>query len=65
MSIIISKMDRPERAGDWHDAKLKWQARGPGQELQKFPRKKDAVAYARIRRDCGSSVEAINAYARI
>lgn len=36
--------------GDWHDKPLRWKATGPGDEVQLFSTKRDATAYASIRR---------------
>lgn len=50
MNITISRLDRPERYGDWHDKPLKWQVLGPATEVQKFSTRKEAELYARLRR---------------
>ena len=49
-SILIVKLARPERCGDWHDKPLKWAVVGPGKEVQKFSTKADAVLYRRLRK---------------
>jgi hypothetical protein len=48
--ITVSKLERAEHSGDWHDKPLRWQVAGPGNELQKFPTKRWATFYAKIRR---------------
>lgn len=60
--VTVTKMPRAELQGDWHDRPLKWQAAGPGTEIQKFPTKREANLYAKIRRKAGSFREASNTY---
>lgn len=62
--VTVTRMETPEHHGDWHDAPVKWQVKGPGKELQKFSTKKDATLYARIRRKCLTMNEACLAYMR-
>lgn len=62
-TIRIEKLERPEHQGDWHDKPLKWQAVGPGSEVQKFATKADATLYARIRRKFATQQEAISLFA--
>jgi len=62
MKIQISKMERSEHQGDWHDKPLRWQAVGPDSELQKFSTKKEASLWAKIRRRATSQFEAFRTY---
>jgi len=50
IQITVSKLERAEYSGDWHDKPLKWAAVGPGAELQKFSTRREAESYARLRR---------------
>jgi hypothetical protein len=59
----IEKLETPEQDGDWHDKLLRWIVLGPANEGQKFPTKKEAALYARIRRSSASQLEAISRYA--
>jgi hypothetical protein len=59
----IEKLETPEQDGDWHDKPLRWIVKGPGDEAQKFPTKKDAALWARIRSSSASQLEAISRYA--
>jgi hypothetical protein len=59
--ITIEKMERAERAGDWHDAPLRWIVKGPLAEAQKFSTKAEATLYARLRRN-NSFSEALRKY---
>jgi len=61
-TITITKLDRPEHSGDWHDKPLKWIVSGPSAETQKFSTKSDASNYASRRRRSGTQLEAINAF---
>lgn len=45
--MILVKLDTPIYDGDWHDAPLKWQVRGP--EVQNFSTKKMAMTWMRLR----------------
>lgn len=47
--ITISRLTHPEASGDWHDKPLRWAVTGPGDELQKFPTRKEAQKYKSIR----------------
>ena len=60
--ITITKLERPEHHGDWHDPLIKWAVRGPGNECQKFSTKKEAASYARQRRCVDTQAEAIHCY---
>ena len=64
ISSTITKLDRPEQSGDWHDKPLRWKVQ-TGNEVQKFATKKGAELYARIRRKATSDVEACHAFARV
>lgn len=59
-ALVIEKLERPEHAGDWHDAPLRWVVKGPLDETQKFSTKEEATVYARIRRRSSTQVEAIH-----
>ena len=56
MKLLITRLERPEHAGDWHDRPLKWVVTGA--ETQKFSTKKDAEGYAVCRRRASSFNEA-------
>ena len=60
--ISITKLERPEHHGDWHDKPVKWAAVGPGPELQKFSTKKEAQLWASIRRKSANFKEASMVY---
>ena len=60
MLITITKMERPERSGDWHDKPLRYKVCGPDNEVQKFSIKKDALAYRADRRRSTNQAEACN-----
>lgn len=62
-AINILKLAAPIHDGDWHDAPLKWQVAGPGDERQNFATKKNAMLYAKIRRGAKDFVEASRIYA--
>ena len=48
--IRVIKLDKPVHGwADHHDRPLKWACVGPGEEIQKFTCKKDAVTYRKIR----------------
>lgn len=64
-NIIVSRLPQPEHAGDWHDKPLRWSVDGPREECQKFSTRKDAEAYARIRRRSSDQLDAINAFRAI
>ena len=55
-------LERPEHAGDWHDAPLRWGVYGPANEVQKFSTKKHAILYANLRRNSYSFTEASRAF---
>lgn len=61
-SIVISRLPRPEQSGDWHDKPLKWQAAGPGAELQKFATRKGAELYRKCRRMAGTQAGAFHLF---
>lgn len=63
MNINISKLERAERCGDWHDKPLRWAVSGPAGELQKFSTLRDAKQYKSIRRRAASAQEAHRAFA--
>lgn len=48
--VTVSKLDRAEYSGDWHDKPLKWIVKTGVKECQKFSTKKDADFYAKLRR---------------
>lgn len=50
MNITITKLERPEHHGDWHDKPTRWAVHGPGTELQKFSTKAEAMLWKRIRK---------------
>ena len=58
IKLTITKLERAEHNGDWHDRPLRWQVAGPDNELQKFSTKAEATLYAKIRR---ASVDAAQA----
>jgi hypothetical protein len=60
--ILVSRLERTEHSGDWHDSPLKWQVVGPGTEVQKFFTKKNALLYAKIRRNSKDFNEACRKY---
>lgn len=60
--ITVTKLERPEPAGDWHDKPMWWVVNGPGTECQKFQTKKNALLYARLRRNSTSAFEAGRRY---
>jgi len=60
--ITISKLDREERCGDWHDKPVRYAVNGPRSECQKFSTKKDAQKYASVRRRHSDQLLAIKAY---
>jgi hypothetical protein len=62
MKIEISKMERSEHQGDWHDKPLRWLVAGPESETQKFSTKKDAEKYLRLRRRSSDQGAAIRNY---
>jgi hypothetical protein len=41
--VKVSRMDKPQASGDWHDKPLRWIVTGPDSEVQKFATKKDAL----------------------
>lgn len=53
--VCVTKLDHPERSGDWHDKPLKWKATGPNNEIQKFSTRQDAETYAKFRRRMSAS----------
>ena len=61
--IQIERLQPEEHDGDWHDKLLRWIVLGPANEAQKFPTKKEAALYARIRRSSACQLEAISRYA--
>ena len=61
-TVTVSRLPRPEHQGDWHDRPARWSVEGPRAELQKFPTRKEAELYARIRRRSTDQWSAINAY---
>lgn len=63
MKITIEKLAHAEHHGDWHDKPTRWQAVGPGDELQKFATKRNAQLWAKIRRRASSFLEASCQYA--
>lgn len=52
MKLTITRLERPEHCGDWHDKPLRWVVTGA--EIQKFSTKKDAMLWARSRRKAAS-----------
>jgi hypothetical protein len=60
--ISISKLERPQYAGDWHDKPLRWSVKGPGSEEQHFSTRPDARLYARIRRGAETFREALSRF---
>jgi hypothetical protein len=62
--ITVTKMEKPEQSGDWHDQPVRWQVNGPKTEVQKFSTKADATLYARLRRNSSDFNEASEAYLR-
>lgn len=48
LQLAITPLPHPERAGDWHDAPLKWALSGLPWlgGIQKFSTKKEAKGYA-------------------
>jgi hypothetical protein len=64
VKVTVSKLDTPYKAGDWHDPAFKWTVRGPGTERQDFSNKKNAMLYAKLRRNSASQTEAGNKYVR-
>lgn len=60
--VVVLPLARPIHSGDWHDAPSKWQAVGPGTEVQQFSTKKDAMLYAKIRRHAKTFKEACDKY---
>ena len=60
--ITITKLERPEHHGDWHDPLIRWGVYGPGSECQKFSTKKSATLYAKTRRQLASQMAAIRAF---
>lgn len=60
--ITISKLNRPEPAGDWHDKPLRWKVTGPVGEIQKFTTKSDARLYAKLRRKALSFLAALREF---
>ena len=67
MKIVITKLDRPEHYGDWHDKPLKWLVKVSfdigDTETQKFTTKKEAKLYASIRRKSSTAWLASREYA--
>lgn len=57
----ITPIIPPEHSGDWHDKPLKWQVNGLP-EVQKFPTKKDARMWIRIRKKAPSFIEAMRVF---
>ncbi len=62
--VRVSRMDKPQASGDWHDKPVRWQVSGPGSEVQKFSSRKDARLYASIRRRAASQKEAGDEFVR-
>ena len=62
LAISVSRLDRPEPSGDWHDKPLRWRVSGPGNEVQKFVTKQNATDYSRIRKSSASFNEAVRRY---
>jgi hypothetical protein len=62
-TLQIEKLASPEPAADWHDAPYRWIVKGPGTEAQKFPTKREATLYKRIRSRSASFIEATRVYA--
>ena len=60
--VTVTKLERPEYAGDWHDKPLKWAAVGPGNEVQKFSTRRHAEKYASFRRRSFTESDAQTAY---
>lgn len=63
MKVTVSRLPSSIGSGDWHDRPLRWMAKGPGREVQHFSTRKEADAYARIRRASGSEFEAVVTFA--
>lgn len=63
--ITVSALDVPRHTGDWHDKPARWQAVGPGDELQIFSTKKDALKYATCRRRTDNATDATRAFIRL
>lgn len=63
MKITVARLEREIHEGDWHDAPSRWNVTGPGTEVQRFSRKVDALAYARVRRASPDFYAAVRAYA--
>ena len=62
MEITITKLERPQYHGDWHDKPCRWSVNGPRSECKVFSCKKDALRYKSIRVRHTDQLEAINAY---
>jgi hypothetical protein len=60
--VKVSRLENPYHAGDWHDPVLKWTVTGPNNERQDFSTKKDALLYAKCRRNSASFKEAGDKY---
>lgn len=58
---VISKLERAEHGGDWHDKPLRW-AVNTNTERQLFSTKREATDYARRRRASANESDAISAY---
>lgn len=61
--ITIQKMEKPRRDGDWHDAPLRWEVNGPGDELQQFSTRADARLWRKCRRVAPDYATASRAFA--
>ena len=55
----------PEACGDWHDKPLKWAVNGPGNEVQKFSTKADALKYKSVRFRSYDQNAAFHNYAKL
>jgi hypothetical protein len=58
--FTIEKLARPIREGDWHDAPLRWEVRGP--EVQRFTTKRGAQLWIRLRRQHADFNDAVRAF---
>lgn len=65
MEIEVVALPFPLRDGDWHDRPLRWKVQGPGNEVQNFVTKKDALRYRSIRKRSFSFTEAVKAYCQL
>ena len=65
MKITVQKLETPVYSGDWHDPPLKWSVNGPGEEVQLFYTKANALMYKKVRPRAANMAEASYLYGKM